>query len=80
MWRMVEKKKNHLFDKTFSYICGFHWNWKKYTKKVVLFYYISDFYLFTFFFFGPNFYSNFYIIFLFKWLFFFLKFYIEIIK
>jgi hypothetical protein len=45
------KKKKKLFDKTFSYICGFHYNREKYTKKIILFYYISIFYLFTFFFF-----------------------------
>jgi hypothetical protein len=61
---MVEKKKKNLFDKTFSYICGFHWNKEKYTKKLVLHYYISIFHLFTlFFFFVLNFYSNLYIIF-----------------
>jgi Zn-dependent protease with chaperone function len=45
---MVEKKT--LFDKTFYYICGFHWNREKYIKKLVLLYYISIFHLFTLFF------------------------------
>jgi hypothetical protein len=50
--RMVEIKNIYLTG-VFSYTYKFHWNWKKYIKKIVIFYYISGYhftiFLFTLF-------------------------------
>jgi len=90
--RMMVELKNIYLTVVSSYTYKFLWNWKKYIKKIVIFYYISG-YHFTFFFyfifydfvFSLHFFCPYfliYIIFLFKLLFLFSffsfsKFYIE---
>jgi hypothetical protein len=88
--RMMVKLKDIYLTVVSFYTYKFLWNWKKYIKKIVIFYYISG-YLFTLFFFYFFFYDFvvylhffcpyflIYIFFLLKLLFFFFfsKFYIE---